>query len=99
MAKHHISLPKSSLMRFSNNGVFHYLDLLSNTIKTCTAKSYNTGENYYPPEIEKQISNNIETILGRINNFLLNFRQNETPSSWTYRRRRPKIKDHASDTS
>ena len=76
MTKQHISLPKSSLLRFSNSGVFHYLDLSANAIVKSSAKSYNTGANYYPQGIEKLLSDNIETQLGKLNTALHELRSN-----------------------
>ena len=66
MSNHHISIPKSTLLTFSNSGNFNYLDLNDNTIHAGQASSYNTGKDYYPESTEAYLDSKIETKIGRL---------------------------------
>lgn len=68
MANGHIILPKSTLLRFSDvrSGSFCYLDLHDHLIKIERAANFYTCEEYYPPQIEKLLSDKVESVLGRI---------------------------------
>lgn len=81
MSKDHIALPKSSLLRFSNNGQFWYLDLQDDVIKRSAAKTYNTAETWYPYPAEQYLST-LETKMGRLAKSLADFRL--TQSVFTY---------------
>ena len=73
MSNDHITIPKSTLLEFSNSGVFHYLDLKTNQINRASARSYNTKANYYPPEMEQYLSGSVESCMGRIRALLKAF--------------------------
>lgn len=71
MANHHIILPKSTLLRFSDkSGSFYYLDLHDQVIKCERATNFYTCNDFYPDNIERLLSNRVETRLGRINSKL-----------------------------
>lgn len=90
MSNDHIAIPKSTLLEFSNSGVFYYLDLKTNQINRASAKSYNTKANYYPPEMEKYLSGSIESCMGRIRALLKAFTEDHKEFCFY-----PKIKDDA----
>lgn len=88
MAKNHIALPKSSLMRFSKNGSVKFLDLQNNRIRRAFAKTYNTAMDYYPDETEDFLQKAVETPLGKLYEALEDFSNNK--SSYIYP---PQIKE------
>ena len=77
MSGHHITLPKSSLLRFSKSGKFYYLDVKNNIVKQAFARTYNKVDDYYPNEIEKFLSDEIETVMGRLYKKLDSFVSNK----------------------
>lgn len=74
MSMDHITLPKTTLMQFSESGRFHYLDVKTNQIFSASAASYNTRENFYPEEKENFLSSQIETVIGRLRKMLVDFK-------------------------
>ena len=79
MSQDHIIVPKSTLLQFSDpkSGIFHYLDLADNKIYTAHAKTYNTGNDYYPPDKEQYLAQRIETPMGRLRKLLNSFTSGE----------------------
>lgn len=84
MSRHHISLPKTTLLRFSNSGNLSYMDLRTNIIEETKAKSYNTAINYYPSHSENYLSAGIETELGRLATKMENYRSKNTPFRYDF---------------
>jgi len=78
----HISLPKSTLLKFSKNGNIKFLDLKSNKIIHGKAATYNTREAYYSKNIEKFLSGKIETKIGRLSSDIEKYRNDGTGFSW-----------------
>jgi len=82
MPKDHISLPKTTLLKFSNSGVFKYLELKRNKIFSGKAATYNTEESYYSSRIEKLLSDEIEKKIGRLSSDIEKCRNDNKEFTW-----------------
>jgi len=81
-SNNHISLPKTTLLKFSTSGNIKFLDIKSNTIKPRKAATYNTSESYYSENIENFLSTKIETEIGRLSKNIEKYRNDSTAFSW-----------------
>jgi len=73
-------VPKNTLLCFSNNGLFNYLDTKQKRVCGATAASFLTKENYYLQDVEQFLQKKFETKMGKIRELVDNFRvgQNST---------------------
>ena len=78
--KSHVCIPRQTLLRFSKNGQFHYLDIEKRCVRKQTAKSFLTKENYYTPEAEQFLSQKLETDMVRIYAEVDNFKEGQQPT-------------------
>lgn len=72
----HKYLPKSILKRFEEKNQLSYFDFEKNTILKSTALEFNTEENYYTDNNEKNLSDNEESKIGIIINKLEKYYNN-----------------------
>jgi len=77
--KSHITLPKSTLNRFSRNGSLTYYDLNNKKIGKCSVRNFCVQENYFSKETEDYLSRELERKLGLLNKRLEKFNNRSEP--------------------